>query len=323
MKKNKSIILKIFWVTMTILLCRMDLPIVRAADMYEDSFGYSKTIRLDTKSGYRKANMNWSVAAPDSSPNILSELQYNDLTIYEAGVDAMAVVNKIYAKASISLGKIVEGKGTDSDYQENDRNAMYSRSESGLSDEIQDLSIGLGYQMDFFQNRLLISPLAGLSYHSQKIRQTDGVQTVSSTADLPASGRKIAGLNSTYEANWRTLFVGFDVDIEIIKQVHLVSSFEYHTASYEAYADWNLRNDFAHPVSFKHEAAGQGRNITVSINRMFAERWLIGLMVGWQDWETDPGTDTLFWSGGVATRSRLNEVNWESRSVNFSIGYHF
>ena len=155
-------------------VCLSDLPVVRAADIYEDSFGYSKNIRLDTRSGYRKGSMNWSIAAPDSSPNILSELQYNNLTIYEVGIDAKAVVNKMYSRASISFGKIVEGKGTDSDYQENDRNSMYSRSESNLSDEIQDLCIGLGYQMDFFQNRLLVAPLAGLSYHSQKIRQTRG-----------------------------------------------------------------------------------------------------------------------------------------------------
>ena len=149
------------------------------------------------------------------------------------------------------------------------------------------------------------------------------LQTVSSSSDLSATGREIAGLNSTYEANWRTLFVGFDVDLEIIKQVHLTSSFEYHTASYEATADWNLRDDFAHPVSFKHEAAGIGRNINVSLNRVFAERWLIGLIYGWQAWETEPGTDTLFWAGGGATSSKLNEVNWKSQSVNLSIGYNF
>jgi hypothetical protein len=323
-KKTRPVFLQWVLFFLIALLFRMDLQIVRAADIYEDSFGYSKNIRLDTRSGYRKGNLNWSIAAPDYSPNILSELQYDNLTIYEAGFDAKAVVNKLYSKASISFGKIAEGKGTDSDYQENDRNSVYSQSESSLSDEIQDMSIGLGYQLDFFKNRFLIAPHFGLSYHTQKIRQTNGVQTISSSGDLISPSREgISGLNSTYEANWRTLFVGFDLDFEIIYQIHMISSIEYHTASFEAYADWNLRDDFSHPVSFMHEAEGQGRIINVGINRMFAERWLIGLMYGWQEWKTDPGTDTLFWSGGGATRSTLNEVNWESRSVNLSIGYNF
>jgi len=321
--KIKPSIFRLFLCGFAGVLCLLDFQTVLAADIYEDSFGYSKKIHLNTKSGYRKGSMHWSIAAPDYSPNILSELTYDDLEIYEAGFDAKAVVNKIYSKASISFGKIVQGKGTDSDYQENDRNSMYSQSESSLTDEIQDLCIGFGYQMDFFQKKFLIAPIAGLSYHSQKIRQTDGIQTVSSSGNLPASGKTISGLNSTYEANWRTMFLGLDMDVELIHQVHLTSSFEYHTASYEAYADWNLRDDFSHPVSFTHEAAGTGRSVNVSINRVIAERWLIGLMYGWQEWETEPGTDTLFWSGGGATKSTLNEVNWESQSVNLSIGYNF
>lgn len=324
MKKTASVILQ--WVTFfgIALLFQIDLQTVQAADIYEDSFGYSKNIRLDTRSGYRKGNLNWSIAAPDYSPNILSELHYDNLTIYEAGLDAKAVMNKLYSKVSVSFGKIAEGKGTDSDYQENDRNSIYSQSESNLSDEIQDMSIGLGYQLDFFQNRFLVAPHFGLSYHTQKIRQTDGIQTISSSGDLISYSRKgISGLNSTYEANWRTLFVGFDLDCEIIYQIHMISSIEYHSASFQAYADWNLRDDFAHPVSFMHEAEGKGMSITVGINRIIAERWLIGLMYGWQAWNTDPGTDTLYWSGGGATRSTLNEVNWESRSVNLSIGYNF
>jgi len=324
MKKTASVILQ--WVTFfwMVALFQIDLQTARAADIYEDSFGYSKNIRLDTRSGYRKGNLNWNIAAPDYSPNILSELQYDDLTIYEAGFDVKAVVNKLYSKASISFGKIAEGTGTDSDYQENDRNSIYSQSESSLSDEIQDLSIGFGYQVDFLKNRLLVAPHVGLSYHTQKIRQTDGIQTITLSDDLPPpSSREISGLNSTYESNWRTVFAGFDLDCEIIYQIHMIASIEYHTASFKAYADWNLRDDFAHPVSFMHEADGQGTSMNVGINRLFAERWLIGLTYGWQVWDTDPGTDTLYWSGGGATRSTLNEVNWESRSVNLSIGYNF
>ena len=296
---------------------------VSASDFYDDQYEVLKKIHLDTRSGYRKGNLNWNISAPNNSPNILSELNYEDLEIYEAGVNAKAVINKFYSRASINFGRIVDGIGLDSDYKENDRNALYSQSESNVSDGINDLCFGLGYQMDFFSKKLLIAPLAGLSYHSQKVRQKGGIQTIAADGDRPAQGRLLSGLNSTYEAKWRTMFVGVDLDFEIMNNLFLLSSVEYHKASYEAMADWNLRSDFAHPVSFIHEAIGQGTAVNISINRIFAKRWLIGLMVGWQDWSTDPGSDTLFWAGGGVSKSRLNEVNWESQSVNLSIGYNF
>jgi len=294
-----------------------------ASDFYDDQYEVLKKIHLDTRSGYRKGNLNWSIAAPNNSPNILSELRYEDLEIYEAGVNAKAVINKFYSRASINFGRIANGTGLDSDYKENDRSVLYSQSESNVGDGTNDLCFGLGYQVDFFSKKLLIAPLAGLSYHSQKVSQKGGIQTIFADGDRPAQGRLLSGLNSIYEAKWRTMFVGVDLDFEIIDNLFLSSSVEYHKASYEATANWNLRSDFAHPVSFIHEANGQGTIASISVNRIFAKRWLIGLMVGWQDWSTEPGTDTLFWAGGGVSQSKLNGVNWESQSVNLSIGYNF
>jgi len=294
-----------------------------ASDSFDDQYEILKKIHIDTRSGYRKGSLNWNIAAPNNSPNILSELSYEDLEIYEAGVNAKAVINKFYSRASINFGRIIDGTGIDSDYRESDRNALFSQSESKVSDEINDICIGLGYQMDFFRKKLLIAPLAGLSYHSQKVRQKGGIQTIAAEGDRPAQGRLLSGLNSIYEAKWRTMFVGVDMDFEIMNNLFLLSSVEYHKASYEATADWNLRTDFAHPVSFMHNAIGQGTSLSISVNRIFAKRWLIGLMYGWQDWSTEPGNDTLFWAGGGTSKSQLNEVNWKSQSVNLSIGYNF
>ena len=110
--------------------------LVCANDIYEHTFGYSKKIQLDTRTGLRKANMNWNIAASDLSPNILSELSYDNMEIYEAGIDAKAVINKIYSKASVSFGRIVEGKGTDSDYRESDRNGGRSSEECRTNQKI-------------------------------------------------------------------------------------------------------------------------------------------------------------------------------------------
>jgi hypothetical protein len=283
----------------------------------------SKNIKIDSRTGFRKANLNWNIAAPDNQPNVLSELEYTDLEIFEASFNARAVVNKIYSRASISFGKILDGSATDSDYSEDNRTSLYSKSQSDINDEVHDLCIGLGYQMDLFSDKFKIAPLAGVSYHTQNIRQTNGLQTVSAGPGVPAQGQPLLGLNSSYETEWRSWFVGIDLDFEVVKNLFLSSSLEYHNATYEAAANWNLRDDFAHPVSFTHEALGEGAVVNISVNRVFAENWLIGFLFGWVVWSTAPGEDVLFWEVGATTASPLNTVNWDSQSLNISIGYNF
>ena len=294
-----------------------------ASDLDEDGqFKISKMINIDTRTGFRRANLNWNIAAPDGPPNVLSELEYTDLEILEVSFNVKAVVNKIYSRASINFGKIIEGSATDSDYSEDNRNSLYSKSQSDINDEVHDLCVGLGYQMDLFSDKFKIAPLAGVSYHSQNMRHTNGVQIVSA-GGIPAEGQTLNGLNSTYEAEWRSWFVGVDLDFEVFKDLFLTSSLEYHNAVYAAAANWNLRDDFAHPVSFTHEALGEGAVVNISVNRVFAQKWLIGLMYGWEEWSTAPGEDVLFWEDGGTTVSPLNSVNWDSQSLNISIGYNF
>jgi len=295
-----------------------------ASDLDEDrKSNPSKIINIDSRTGFRRASLNWNIAAPDNQPNVLSEIEYNDLEIFEASFNAKAVINKIYSRASISFGKIMEGNASDSDYTEDNRNSLYSKSESDINDEVHDLCVGLGYQMDLFSDKFKIAPLAGVSYHTQNIRQTNGIQTVSAGSGVPSQGEELTGLNSTYETEWRSWFVGVDLDFELVEHLFLSSSLEYHNAAYEAAANWNLRDDFSHPVSFTHEALGEGAVVNISLNRVFAERWLIGLMYGWEEWSTAPGQDILFWKDGGTTSSKLNQVTWDSQSVNLSIGYNF
>ncbi len=279
----------------------------------------SKKINIDSRTGYKKANLNWNIA-PDNNPNVLPELEYNNLEIYEAGVDVKAVIHQIYSRASISFGKIVDGEGKDSDYLQDDLNSQVSKSESEVYDDVRALCIGLGYQFDVNKNNLKISPLAGLSYQAQNLRQKEGIQTVPA-AGLPSQGRGLAGLNNTYEVEWRSWFLGVDFVYELFKDLYLSSTLEYHRALYEA--DWKLRPDFAQPVNFIHEAVGTGSVINVSVNRVFAQRWLVGLLYDWQHWSTMSGDDMLFGPNGGSAESKQDELNYGSQSINVSIGFNF
>ena len=84
---------------------------------------------------------------------------------------------------------------------------------------------------------------------------------------------------------------------------------------YNAEADWNLRADLAHPVSFEHRADGEGIVYWARWNYFFHPQWSFSLSGNYQDWETDPGTDQIFGALGGTAETPLNEVNWESWSV--------
>ncbi|MCP4683184.1 MAG: hypothetical protein GY864_12685, partial [Desulfobacterales bacterium] len=170
----------------------------------DDKKEESKKFNIDSRTGFKKANLNWNITAPDNSPNALSDLEYNNLEIYEAGVDVKAVIHQIYSRASISFGKIVDGEGNDSDYYQNNQNSLVSKSESEVYDDMHALCIGLGYQFDVNNNNLKISPLAGVSYQAQNLHQKEGNQPVSAAPGSPLQGRTLAGVNSKYEVEWKS-----------------------------------------------------------------------------------------------------------------------
>jgi len=230
-------------------------------------------------------------------------------------LELKVTVNRIYFRASICLGEITHGEGTDSDYDQDNRNGLYSRSQFEINnDDVRDMSVGLGYPFDLLNKKLRLIPLIGLSYHEQNLCITNGVQIVGS-ADLE-------GLNSTYQTEWTSGWLGMDISFEIMTNLFLSSSLEYHLVDYEAKANWNLREDFAHPVSFTHEADGKGTAMKIGISHLFAEHWGIGLLYSRQKWSASGGYDYLFLATGETITSRLNEVDWDSRSINLLLSYN-
>jgi hypothetical protein len=281
------------------------------------------TIRAST--GYRMDNLDWNIAGDQNgqNPNIISELEFDDIEIDQRGLEANLLVNQIYSRGSIHFGNIKDGECTDSDYDEDNRKGLWSRSKSEINnDDAFDMSAGVGYQFAFIGEKLKIAPLIGGSYHQQNLRLTAAVQTEATQGRTPDVG-PIPGLNSTYETEWRSLWLGMDIGFEVLTHLFLSSSLEYHRADYQANADWNLRSDLQHPVSFTHEANGEGLVVNIGINYFFAEHWDIGLTYDRQRWSASKGNCRFFLATGQTSAQRLNEVNWNSRSIDFSVSYAF
>ncbi len=288
-----------------------------------DGFGSGFTTAFTLGSGYRSDALDWNIAGDISgnNPNILSELTWEDLGIFQVKLDNVSIFRGIYFRGAVAYGWIMTGDVQDSDYLGDNRTLEFSRSNNNADDRnTLDATVGIGYQFFFGSNFLSFAPLVGYSHHEQNLTVTDGNQTI------PPTGA-FAGLDSTYETEWVGPWVGADLvfrmphEKKYFEEFSFQVSFEYHWADYNAEADWNLRTDLAHPKSFEHDADGSGWIVSADWNVFFTSQLGFKMSVNYQAWDTDPGIDRTFFSDGTAAETRLNDVNWDSYAIMFGIVY--
>jgi outer membrane protein W len=299
--------------------------------------------RWGLNSGYRRDEFNWSIAgfippAPadpaedllpglppqyrNQSVNIISELTWSDIEVLQLEFELQKRFRKTFRiKGSLAYGLIFDGQNQDSDYAGNDRTLEFSRSNNSADDgETWDLSFGFGYEFFFVSDKIGLTPFVGLSLQGQNFTMTDGYQTVSNFG-FPVDIGPLAGLDSSYDADWYGPWIGLEgafydrrADLEASRQ-EFFTGVELHYAHYEAWANWNLRGDLAHPVSFEQESDGWGGVLYVGYKFFFNPRWSLNLNGKYQRWQTDSGTHTFLGSDGTSSDTRLNEVDWKSYSV--------
>lgn len=277
--------------------------------------------------GYRVEDFRWNIAGSPAGPNILSELSWESLQVAQLkGTVALTHDSGLQLRGSLTQGRIVSGDNQDSDYLGDDRTLEFSRSNNdGGGDDLRDASVALGWAFHLSGRpwgywrggTSYLVPLVGYARHDLNLRMRDGNQTI------PATG-SFAGLNSTYRARWGGPWVGLEFVDEEPDDLHGFLRFEYHRARYEAEADWNLRTDFQHPVSYTHEADARGYVFslgfyTPAAPRKFAWR----LVLDYQNWKAESGLDRTFFSDGSVGTTRLNEVNRESWAISYGIQYNF
>ncbi len=276
---------------------------------------------LTLSAGLRKDGFDWNIAGDTSgaNPNILSELTWRDLDIFQLKARLSAESGNFYARGSLGYGLIYNGVNQDSDYNGDNRTLEFSRSNNRADEgSVWDASAGAGYIARLMmpgRATLDVIPLAGFSYHKQNLTITDGFQTIPSTGPF-------AGLDSAYEARWAGPWAGADL-VYRSGGLTLSGTIEYHLASYLAEADWNLRTDFAHPKSFEHTADGTGVVLSLGGDYEINREWSVGGSLDYQRWRAGDGTDRTFFADGTTVDTRLNEVNWTSEALTVGVKYKF
>ena len=291
---------------------------------------------ISFSAGYRQDSLDWNINGEGnpvgSSPNILSELTWRDLKIFQVKTEmAGSNAHRIYFRGSANYGWVIDGENQDSDYAGDNRTLEFSRSINSVNgSKVMGLKGGVGYEYPFgAHSEHSFVPLVGYSYHSQQMNMTDGNQKLSNYANLliydpsatgvPPLG-SFPGLKSSYDATWSGLWLGADTRLDLQANGLAFLHLEVHFPKYTARANWNLRDDFDHPVSFEHDANGRGWVIEMGWhNQLSHYQWELGVSLTLQRWVTDSGVDRAYYSDNTYSEGVLNEVNWSSSTLNVTV----
>jgi len=256
---------------------------------------------------YRTDQLNWNIASDLSgtaTPNILSELTWDNLGIVQLDTGMAIEMNRIVFRVNADYGWIVTGDNQDSDFNGDNRTLEFSRSNNDAgAGNVWDVSTAVGYRLG---DGYFLTPLVGWAIHRQNLRIRDGFQTI------PATGA-FSGLDSRYDAQWTAPWLGFDAGMDM-DATRIKINFAYNFITYSAEADWNLRTDLAHPVSFRHDATGYGIDVGADVAQKLSDVWSLDASFRYRKYKASNGTDTTFPATGGSSATRLNEVNWESFS---------
>lgn len=289
---------------------------------------------LAVVAGYRLDDFTWNIAGDGNGegPNILSELTWRDLQIYQVGLagsaervgpDALFVP---CLRVVAGYGLIVDGENQDSDYLGDNRTLEFSRSNNSAdAGSVFDFSLAGGGKFFTRDRRYSFAPLLGFSFYAQNLTLRDGYQTVSDAVLFPETLPlgPFTGLDSTYSATWFGPWLGLDVAAVPVPAWTFSAGMELHQFSYRAEANWNLRSDLAHPKSFEHIGNGYGLIYRIGSGYALTARLELILSAELRRFAVRDGADRVFLADGSQGATRLNEVKWDSQMLTAGILYHY
>jgi len=297
-----------------------------------DAFLSWASVTFDLSAGYRTDKLNWNIAGnlQGTNPNVRSELTWSGLRIFQLKLANRTVIkDRFYMRGYLDYGTVVSGKNQDSDYNGNDRTQEFSRSMNGVNgNDVWDGSIGIGPRFSFFESSMVVCPMIGYAVSEQDLNIVDGYQAFSAPPLTTPTG-PIAGLDSRFQTRWMGPWLGVDLFLSIpsakapFTKVGVMFTGEYHWVDYDAEANWNLRPDYDHPVSFSQEADGSGFMAGAAILFEIRDRWGFHAGMRVKEMTADTGLDRTYYADGRTGATRLNEVRWRAFTFEAGVSRHF
>jgi len=255
-------------------------------------------LKLALSTGRQQENFNWSIAGNSSgqSPNILSELKWKNVSgqNYAASVQ-WNLWRRFSIFADYNRTSVTSGSVSDMDYSMDNRMApTYSETFSDNKGYTDGWSLGAGYVI-FNKPVFSLVPYIGYGNNAQYLYIVD------------LTGR-FPGLNSSYHTQWKGPLIKVISSVKIIHALKFAAAITYYQAKYSALGDWNLINEFQHPVSYHHSADGYGISTNGKLIYNLTGNIAVNIGYSYYDWQTGTGFDQLYLASGHVDKTRLNGV---------------
>lgn len=265
-----------------------------ARSLYAQSTG--NKLQFNITDGYQRENFHWSIAGNSNgqNPNVFSELKWTKVggqtvvTSLQCNVYQRLSVYADYTRQFITSGTV-----NDSDYSTDNRSGnTYNETFDAGKGHTQGWALGAGYQL--IKNRWFsFTPYAGYSDNRQYLYLYD-------------SDNRFPGLNSSYQNQWKGLYIKTIALIKLIEKLKFNTDITYNQVSYNARGNWNLITTFQHPVSYRHHANGYGLNMNGALVYAITNHIGIQAGAGYLHWQTGNGTDELYLNGGEVDKTQMN-----------------
>lgn len=270
-------------------------PGVRAQQAGPDT--QPEVLQVGIQTGYRSENIRWSIAGnlQGQDPNIYSELVWKQVNGLLCAADARwRAYRSLEVTAHFSMISISGGKVTDTDYRGDNRTEpSYSGYFDAGQGSLLSGDLQLGYRLALGKGITLI-PALGYGADRQDLYLK------------PYEGNAPAGLNSSYVALWKGFLGSITALFPLGGRWEVDPSFTYHQVTFDGTADWNLIDDFQHPVSFRDHANGFGLVPALEVLYRLRRHWSISLHGSYGWWHTGTGVDNLYLSSGQTSLTQYN-----------------
>ena len=297
----------------------LDAQTVTAEKQYYDTGARGE---FEITQGYRQDKLTWSVSGKHHKPNILSELQFKDVRIYQTRIAAKFTMNDYFLRMQAGYGDIHSGHIRDSDYGKDDRRGEFSRSRSKITGSHTldaKLSWGLNIKPVSY---LRVSPLLGYMWNLDKFRFKHGTQTRLFGEKFH---EKIHGLHSTYKSRWDAPFIGVGAGYDPLKDLSIYGEYNFLFAlRNSARGFWNLRNEGRgmHFDQHSKRSKGYGHIAIGGIGYEFFENYI--LKVEYQySWFQAKGGKIHGHEGHHSFRQPFHKAKLTSQEVRLCLDYAF
>lgn len=315
-----------FWVSLLFMRLAFELPmkndmkalaIALLFSFFKPCFAQDspkKKLYVQPYIAYSQTNLKWSIAGnkEGKNPNVLSELEWEQLQGPQFGLNLKyGITNKLIAKLDFSVMDITSGSVTDTDYSADDRQGIfYQEFFNGNKGTDLSLAVALGYIL-YNTPSFRIVPFLGYDLRKQHVFLL-GQEKVEAQQLL----------KSSYQNNWQGIVLGTEVEVQV-QRFNYNISLSASLLDYTAKANWNLIEEFAKPVSFRHQSNAFSLRGQLKVIYALNQKFGIALNFGSIYAKALTGTDEAYYVSRSAVQTQLNEV----KSLNYNVGagfsYHF